>query len=76
MTCSVLRGTRSLMTASGQGSGPRAPKSSQHKIRELSMLDQVLSIARVDFSPPHRTPLAVRVLLVTFACTVGSCRRR
>jgi hypothetical protein len=36
------------------------------------MLGSVLSIVRVDFSPPHRPPSAIRLFFVTVACIVGS----
>jgi Family of unknown function (DUF6069) len=36
------------------------------------MLNQLASLARVDFSPPHRQPSAGRVLLATIASIAGS----
>jgi Family of unknown function (DUF6069) len=36
------------------------------------MLDQVTSLARLDFSPPHRQPAAGRVVLATVASVAGS----
>jgi bacteriorhodopsin len=34
--------------------------------------EQLMSIARVDFSPPHRPPSAVRIVLAAVASIVGS----
>jgi len=36
------------------------------------MLKQLMSLARVDFSPPHRPPSAVRVGLATLMSVLGS----
>jgi hypothetical protein len=36
------------------------------------MLNQLASLARVDFSPQHRQPSAGRVLLATIASIAGS----
>ena len=36
------------------------------------MLEQIMSLARLDFSPPHRPPSALRVALVTVAAIAGS----
>ena len=36
------------------------------------MLKQLISLARVDFSPPHRPPSAVRVSLATLMSVLGS----
>jgi hypothetical protein len=36
------------------------------------MFDQVASLVRLDFSPPHRQPSAARVLLATVASVAGS----
>jgi hypothetical protein len=36
------------------------------------MFDQVASLVRLDFSPPHRQPSAARVVLATVASVVGS----
>jgi hypothetical protein len=36
------------------------------------MLEQIMSIARLDFSPPHRPPSAARVVLVTVASIIGA----
>ena len=36
------------------------------------MLEQLMSVARLDFSPAHRPPSALRVALVTAAAIIGS----
>ncbi len=36
------------------------------------MLNQTMSLARLDFSPQHRQPSAVRLMLATVAALVGS----
>jgi hypothetical protein len=36
------------------------------------MLEELMSIARVDFSPPHRPPGGARLVLATIASIVGS----
>ena len=36
------------------------------------MLDEIASLARVDFAPQHRQPPASRVLLATAAAIAGS----
>jgi SAM-dependent methyltransferase len=38
----------------------------------VRMLNQVMSLARLDFSPQHRQPAAARVVLATVAALVGS----
>jgi hypothetical protein len=36
------------------------------------MFEKLMSLARVDFSPPHRPPSAARVVLATIASVLGS----
>ncbi len=36
------------------------------------MIQEIMSLSRLDFSPPHRPPSTTRVVVATLACTAGS----
>ena len=43
-----------------------------HESRCLTMLKQIMSLARLDLSPPHRPPAPGRMSLTTAASVIGS----
>ena len=42
------------------------------QVGNRNLVEKAMSLARVDFSPPHRLPAASRVVLATLASIIGS----